>query len=460
MSIFEEFESINLDTWVTKIHEDLKGKDFDDQLVWKTDEGIHVQPVYNSESLSDNNSTSYSFQRDLVWEINECIDLSVGIKQSNQIALSALKGGASSLYFQGEVSTNNDLTTLLNGIMLEVISIHFYSPNPKWLEEALEKYCQANSIDVKSLQLYVYFDPLGEALVRGGENKHLQISFETLGDNLHTVIKGIHFANAGASATQELAYSLNQAVAYVHEKTERGVELKDALNSLHFHMGIGTNFFMEIAKYRALRILWKLVSGAFGEETEVNIHAETNSFHLSTKDTHTNILRTTTGAMSAILGGCEVITISPFDAKLKQPSDFSRRIARNIQIILKEEAYFGKVQDMVKGTYYIETLTDELVKNALKLFQSIEQSGGFLSAIQDESIQKDINNTLSKKLKRYTSKESTFLGVNKHLNSVEENNIIKPTLNQQGETSYEPLGAINLTELIEQEALKTGGIEQ
>lgn len=459
MSIFEEFEPINLDTWVTKIREDLKGKDFDDTLVWSTDEGIEVQPIYHSESLSENKSTSYSLQRDLDWEMNECIDLNVGIEPSNQIALNALKGGTNSLYFQGELKTSSDLSILLEEIMIEVIAIHFYSPNPLNLIGLLETYCESKSIDVHSLQLYVYYDPLGEALISGGENVQTNM-MEALSENPHTVIKGIHFANAGASATQELAYSLNQAVAYIHEKTEQGVDLKDALSAMHFHMGVGTNFFMEIAKFRALRILWKLVSQAYREEMEVNIHAETSAFHIASKDTHTNILRTTTAAMSAILGGCEVISITPFDSKLKEPSDFSRRIARNIQIILKEESYFGKVEDMVKGAYYIETLTDELVEKALALFQSIEQTGGFLSAVQESRIQEAIHNTLIHKLDKYTSKESTFLGVNKHPNPFEQDSMSKTSSEHQKETTYRPLQAIDLTKLIEQQAHKVGGIEQ
>jgi len=427
MNLFKDFEPVSHQEWLNKITQDLKGKNFEETLVWKTDEGINVQPVYNAESLANNISQNIDINNTDDWEIREQINIS-SIKGANQKALNALKGGANSIQFNGEIANQEEMNQLLDGIQLDIIHIHFYTSTPTQTLTFLKDKLKADNINEAQLNGSISFDFLGEVLINGNWNTSEDKAFATLLELEHstnslktTVVKGINYTNAGATAVQEIAYTLSQAVEYIHQLTEQGVSAEKAINSIEFHLGVNSNYFFEIAKIRAFKILWQMIAASYGVENHTAmIHSQTTTYNIAAQDAQTNILRTTTEGMSAVLGGCNSLSITPFKHAYEEASDFSLRVARNIQIILKEEAYLNKVKDIAKGAYYIETLTDELINKSLALFKETEQAGGFLASIKSGQLQKNIHQVNANKEEIYASGDRSLLGVNIHINKMED----------------------------------------
>lgn len=448
MTLFDEFDGVKHQQWIEKITSDLKGKDFNENLISKTEDGFDIQPIYNSENLANNLSNSYSLEKEKTqWEIREQISID-NIKEANRLAIHALKGGANSIQFNGEIKSQQEMNLLLDGIMINIIHLHFYSPNPINIQNYFDSYIQSNSINPRELNYTISYDYFGEYLTSGNKNKSFSLK------PLHTFsVNGFNYTNSGATATQELAYSLNQALAYINKATDEGLSIDTSLGKLKFNLGVSSNYFVEIAKIRAFKILWKLVSKEYDCEMPPYIHSQTTSYNITAPDAQTNILRTTTEAMSAIIGGCNSLSITPFNSAYEKPSDFTNRVARNIQILLKEEAYLDKVIEAAKGAYYIEELTDKLVIGALDLFKKIEASGGFLINIENSSIQSSIKNSHAKRLADYSNNSKTLLGVNKHPNKMETTpKAIIPT--KENNTFIDPLTPINLAqEIINQKAL-------
>jgi methylmalonyl-CoA mutase len=442
MGLFNEFDGVTHQQWKEKIIADLKGKDFDSNLITTTEDGFDIQPIYNSETLANNKSSSYHLaNKNSDWEIREQISVS-NIKKANQQALLALKGGANSIQFNGEINTQEDFNLLLDGIMINIIHIHFYTPNTSNAQHFLENYTKLNKFDTKDLNYSISYDYLGAFLISGNENKPFQVSKE------HSItVNGYNYTNAGASSSQELAYILNQAVAYINKSIDEGLSVETTLNKLRFNLGISSNYFMEIAKIRAFKILYRLVTTEYGIETTPNIHAQTTTYNISAADAQTNILRTTTEAMAAIIGGCNSLSITPFNSAYETPSNFTHRVARNIQILLKEEAYLDKVNEAAKGAYYIEELTDNLINSALTIFKEVEAKGGFITNINNGHIQNTIEQNHNNRLSKYIANDKTLLGINKHPNKMENT---PKTLKGKAPNNptITPLTPINLGELL------------
>lgn len=414
--LFNDFEKVQLNEWKDKIITDLKGKDFDSTLVSATDEEINIQPIYNQESLAGNKSQFYDLsKKDLSSEIREVIEIT-SINEANQKALNGLKGGANSIQFNGTISSIEDLNSLLKDIMLDIINIHFYTCNPLATLNLLKQYCDSNSINFGSLNGSVSFDYLSEkdATVNYAELAEI---VKNSGSLKCIAINGYNYTNAGANAIQELAFTLNQTVEYIDGLSENGISADEIISKLSFNQGIGPNYFIEIAKVRALKILWNLICEQYNSNSELYIHSNTNNYNLAAEDAQTNILRTTTEAMSALIAGSDSLSITPFNYAYEATTNFTKRIARNISILLKEEAYLDKVNDAAKGSYYIEHLTDELVTNALDLFKEVESKGGFTQNI--DFIQSLIKETNDKKVAAYKNGKRTLLGVNKYPNGME-----------------------------------------
>lgn len=432
MSLFNEFESVSYNQWLEKITNDLKGKDFNENLVWKTDEGFDINPIYHSEQLKDNKSSKYHLFNDSTnWEIREQVVIN-SPKEANKIALIALKGGANSIQFNGNINTLDDLEQLLDGIMLSIISIHFYSNTPNKTTSLLSEYFSKHGINKNELNCFVSFDVIGDGLVNG--------KLDTIEVSEIISVNGYHYTNAGANISQELAFTLNQAVAYIDAALKNGTSIEKTIDSFHFNLGLGTNFFFEIAKIRAFKILWKLISAQYGYETLPYIHANTSSYQLAAEDSETNILRTTTEAMGAIIGGVNSLSITPFNVAYENPNNFTSRVARNIHLLLQEEAYLNKVSDAAKGAYYIENLTDKFVESALAKFKEIEAKGGFIENIQNNVIQIEIENNHKKNINAYLNNEKTLLGVNKHPNKSEKS---KTYIGIESQVSIEQFKVLN-----------------
>jgi methylmalonyl-CoA mutase len=458
MSLFNDFKSISHQDWLEKITQDLKGKDFSETLIWKTDEGINVQPFYDAETLNDNVSQNFDLTNcNNDWEIREQVEIKT-IKEANQLALNALKGGANSIQFNGNIENQNEMNELLADIMLDIIHIHFYTSTPDQTLNFFNTFIENNNIDKALLKGSITYDYLGELLISGNWSKDEKTDFNDLFNiqnktSLKTItIRGDYYANAGATITQEIAYTLNQTIEYFDQLTERGISAESAINNISFNLGINSNYFFEIAKIRAFKILWQLITKTYGiEGVEANIHAQTSNYNIAAQDAQTNILRTTTEGMSAVLGGCNSLSITPFNSSYEAPSDFTLRVARNIQIILKEEAYLNKVKDASKGAYYIENLTDELVTKSLDLFKEVENNGGFLANIKNDTIQNSIEEVNLKKETEYKDGTQSLLGVNIHINNME--NSPKPIINQDHNSngSIKHLKQINIPQLIAQQ---------
>lgn len=369
MGLFEKFNTVSHQDWLDKITIDLKGKDFKDTLVWKTAEGIDVQPFYNSTPA---NFVPTPIKAADVWMIRETVTIST-FEAANKKALLALKGGANSLLFIGEVNTQQEMDLLLTGIQTEIIELHFYNSTPQ---------LTSSFVDLRSGS--ISYDVLGEHL--HSKTVHLTQEMDGLAtmtsknNSIKTItVKGNYFSARGANLIEEIAFTLAEGVEYLNVLTEKGLAPKLIASKMQFDLGIGNNYFFEIAKIRAIRILWNTILEQYHvEDSTVYIHSETSIYKASEEDKNYDILRNTTRAMAAIIGGCNSLTVHPHDSS-DQKLDFSNRIGRNIQHLLKEEAFFDKVANPADGAYYIEQLTDEIATKSWKLFQEVEAQGGFLS---------------------------------------------------------------------------------
>lgn len=428
MSLFDEFEGTTHQQWYDKIIKDLKGTPGDagviEKLIWKSTEGIEVQPFYTSENLKQNKSKDFNLNNNkAVWENRFVVNINT-IEEANKKALYALSRGADAIQFVGNINSQNELNLLLKHIEVSIVGIHFYNSNPNKTHEFFSNYLLNNNIKLSSLNYSISFDYIGELLVCGHWKTNEQADLEELAIlttstlPIKTIsVNGLSFNNAGATNVQELAYSFSQAVEYINYLTEKGLEIEDVAKKITFHFGIGSNYFFEIAKIRAAKILWKLILNEYGViDLPININSTTTFTNFACFDQHNNILRTTTEAMSAIIGGANSISILPFDSAYGTSTEFSERIAINIQHILKEETFLGKVNDISKGAYYIESITDELVEKSLALFKEIEQKGGFLANIKNGLIQDAIQQVAQNEQQLFVDGKKTLLGVNKHQN--------------------------------------------
>jgi methylmalonyl-CoA mutase len=357
MGLFEAFDTVSHKDWLDKITTDLKGKDYNETLVWNSDEGIAVQPFYNSSSVAPTPLKKHNN-----WKIRETINIQ-SIENANQKALLALKGGANSILFIGEIKDQSEMDALLQDIQIDIIELHFYNSNPKHTSEL-----------INLNQGSISYDCLNEINI-----EELANITSSTGDIKTITVKSIKHS----SIIQELAFSLSQGVEYFNLLTDKGIEANIIASKIQFTFGVGTNYFFEIAKIRAARKLWQLILEQYKvEDTSMVIHSETSVEKISEEDGNYDILRNTSKAMSAIIGGCDSLTVLPHD-NTESTIDFSNRIARNIQHILKEEAFFSKVNNPADGAYYIEELTDKLANKAWGLFQEMEKKGGFLTCLEN-----------------------------------------------------------------------------
>jgi methylmalonyl-CoA mutase len=296
--------------------------------------------------------------------------------------------------------------------------------------------------DVRKLHGSVNFDAINSMMLRGKKFSKEDISTKAVNAvnaaaklPFYRVVNvnALSLGNAGAFVAQELGYALAWGNEYLSLMIEQGVDKSLAAKKIKFNFGVGSNYFMEIAKFRAAKWLWAQVVKAYSPECrrpdctetvegicycamKMRIHAETSEFNKTIYDPYVNMLRTQTEAMSASLGGVNSMTVLPFDSVYKKADDFSERIARNQQLLLKEESNFDKVTDPAAGSYYIETLTNEIAAQAWKIFLQVEEEGGFLQAVLDGKVQEAIHQTAQKRLKNVSSRREVLLGTNQFPN--------------------------------------------
>ena len=443
--LFSEFPPVPTPEWEAKIIEDLKGADYQKKLIWKTPEGINVKPYYREEDITGL-SDQYSIPgkspfirgnsaEGNQWEIRQEIAVTDPVK-ANETALHAIEKGAECIGFDASrISTVDDLEALFKGISFPKVSVYFGAARSyPQLFKLLADYAGKNKLPANAFRGTVDFDPISFLLLNGNFWKSQEADMAEvakivkLGEVLLPAMKvitvnGQYFHNSGATLVQELAFSLASANEYLAYCTGHGFTVDEVAQRLGFSFGTGSNYFMEIAKLRAARLLWSRIVQQYKPANENSlktfIHCTTSHWNKTVYDPHVNILRTTTEAMSAILGGANSILITPFDTFYKDPEDFSERIARNQQIILREEAYLNKVVDPGAGSYYIESLTHSIAEAAWKLFVDVEEMGGIIEAIKANFIQDSIEKVAQQRMSDIANRRTTILGTNQYPNTGE-----------------------------------------
>jgi methylmalonyl-CoA mutase len=457
--LFDEFPPVPVELWEEKIHQDLKGADYEKKLVWNTTEGIKVKPYYvagDTEKLPHMGTlpAQYPYVRGKNlsnnWYIRQDID-EADSSRANTIALEAVKRGSEAIGFNVEqVTYPSQLEELLQGINPVDTPVHFlHASNYKPLFRDFTAMAAKQGWDCNNVKGSLNFDPLGFFLLYGKfygsaeENYRDTIQILECGKELprfHIItINGQHYHNSGAHIVQELAFMLSQGNEYLAALTQKGVSVDELAPRIQFTIAVGSNYFLEIAKLRAVRMLWAKIVEQYQPESaeamKMNIHAVTSAWNKSVYDPHVNMLRSTTEAMAAALAGVDSFTIDAFDTTYKKADDFSARIARNQQIILKHECYFNKVVDPAAGSYYIEHITDSIARSAWDLFVEIEKQGGFIPAVTTGFIKDEIEKTCQKRDMEIAMRRQVFIGVNQYPNTRERMlDKIQPTarLNQLG----------------------------
>ena len=442
--LFTEFQAPTTQEWLDKIEVDLKGADFQKKLVWRTNEGFNVQPFYRREDLAklktpDALPGEFPFVRgnkkdSNEWYVRQNIKVDDPV-EANKKALDILNKGIDSIGFRfgGDMVSPSFIETLLKDIRLDIVEVS-YRTCPRHaveLAEILVKYFEKQGYDKEKIVGGVGFDPIDKMLQKGKDTTPMLAQLpklvETLKDypNLRCVM--VHsdtLNNAGAYIVQELGYALAWGNEYLQELVDAGVDVDTAAKSIKFYMGISENYFMEIAKFRAARLLWAQIVKQYEPKCDcackMIINASTSTYNQTLFDSYVNLLRSQTEAMSAALGGVHSMVVTPFDAPYEKATDFSERIARNQQLLIKEESHFNRIVDPSAGSYYIEHLTDALAQEAWKIFLKIEDEGGFLEAVKKGIVQDDINATNVKRHGDAAKRKEFLLGTNQFPNFTEK----------------------------------------
>lgn len=451
-SLFKDFSEVSSKQWKQLIQYDLKGADYNDTLIWKTNEGINVRPFYHADEFES--TPDLTNNKNTKWTICQTIFVA-NVGKSNEKAVDAIKRGAESIkfIFPSEDIVIKDLLVNINLAEIQLyFECHFLSP----------EFVRQFKFFPSKETIHIQTDIIGNLAKSGNWFSSLKEDhghFETIVKDTNSFYINVSlYQNAGATMVQQLAYAMAHTNEYLNHLDN--VISKDDKQSFEvtFNVAVGTNYFFEIAKLKALRLLWRTLSTEYDFNSECQIIAIPTRRNKTLYDYNTNMLRTTTESMSAILGGATTICNLPYDAIYHKDNEFGERIARNQLLILKHESYFDKVSNPSDGAYYIETLTEQLADKALTLFKDIEANGGFLKQLKDGKIQKKLKESASKEQEQFNKGEITLLGTNKHPNSLDkmkDDMELYPFLKMNPvKTLIEPIIEKRLAEVIEQERLK------
>jgi methylmalonyl-CoA mutase len=438
--LFDQFPPVTTKEWLGKINTDLKGADFNKKLVWKSNEGFEVMPFYRMEdieSLLYINTLPGEFPylrgtkiKNNSWLVRQNIEVN-DYSEANRKALTILMKGVDSLGFiivDPESVNESNFDILLKDLKIEAVEINFLANGKaKEIIDLLSGFIKKTGSDPMQIRGAFEADPLSRLMLNGTLCIPPEQGFDYLASVIHSAafiprcrlvhLNASNFNNAGADLVQELAFAISMGSEYMVQLTQRGISADIAASRIRFSFGTGSNYFPEIAKLRAARLLWSVITNGFHlsevENAKMEIHCVTSEWNKTVYDPYVNLLRTQTEAMSAILGGADSLTVEPFDIVFRHPDEFSERIARNQQLILKEEAYFDKVADPAAGSYYIENLTSLIAENAWKLFLEIEDQGGFLSCLKSGLIQRKLSESSSVRKSDIASGKEVLLGTNR-----------------------------------------------
>ncbi|TXE09930.1 methylmalonyl-CoA mutase [Seonamhaeicola algicola] len=444
--LFNSFDAVSAKQWKQKIQFDLKGADYNTTLNWHTNHDITVKPFYHADDF--NALPNPSNTQATKWRICETIYVA-DEKTANKRAINALKKGAECIKFiipSNSISIEN----LLNAINIDETPLYFECD---FISESFIK----NSYSKFKKTAIFQNDIIHNLAKIGNWYANLNTDFNTfkaiVSQTNSISIDTTLYQNAGANIVQQLAYALAHANEYLNVLTLP----QNAV--INFNVAIGSNYFFEIAKLKALRLLWQTLAHEYKTNTECHIFATPNKRNKTIYDYNTNMLRTTTECMSAILGGANTISNLAYDSVYNKTNAFGSRIARNQLLILKHESYFNKVNNPTDGAYYIENLTQQLAEKALELFKNIETNGGFLKQLKSGIIQRKIKESAAKETEQFNNGTLVLLGTNKHPNSLDKmkNNLeLYPFVKtNKRKTLIEPVIERRLAETLEQNRLKT-----
>jgi methylmalonyl-CoA mutase len=415
--LLEQFPPVSTAAWEAAIARDLKGADYEKRLIWRTDEGLAVKPYYRAEDLDglvspDAAPGDFPYRRGAHakagWRIREVVD-ATDAEDANRTARATIAAGAEEIAFAAPlVASAAELKRLVAN--LDEIPLHFERADEQtirllldWLNE------QSRTAPVSTGQDALANVEFAAEVIQSAPTGFLPFAIH--GDTLQ---------EAGATAVEEVGFALAAAVDFLAAVEERGVSVDRAATAIEFGFATGANYFFEIAKLRAFRMMWARAVESFGGAPEcarAQIAARTSRWNKTVYDPHVNILRATTEAMAAVLGGADSVTVTPFDECYKQPDEASRRLARNTQLLLKHESCFGCVADPAGGSYYVETITDFLAREGWRLMQQIERRGGYRKALVE------ISRTLEKRLaandNAVASRRRVMIGTNQFANPAE-----------------------------------------
>ncbi|MBQ4295652.1 MAG: methylmalonyl-CoA mutase small subunit [Prevotella sp.] len=442
--LFTEFQAPTTQEWLDKIQVDLKGADFNKRLVWRTNEGFNVQPFYRREDVLKLKTPEalpgeFPFVRgnhkdNNAWYVRQDI-FAEDAKAANAKALDILNKGVDSLGFHipGKMVSKEFVETLLNDIYCECVEVNFSTCKSKTLQlaELLKAYFEEKGYDKEKIVGSIDFDPIEKLIIKGKNVLPLLDEAPKLVEALKDYpsfrcisVNSVSLNNAGAYIVQELGYALAWGNEYMQQLTEAGVDADLAAKKVKFNMGVSENYFMELAKFRAARMLWAQIVKQYEPKCDcackMVVNAITSEYNQTLFDSYVNLLRSQTEAMSATLGGVHSLVVTPFDTPYEEPNDFSERIARNQQLLLKEECHFAQVVDPGAGSYYIEHLTDSLAQQAWKIFLQVEEEGGFLESAKAGKVQDVINETNAKRHADAAKRKEFLLGTNQFPNFTEK----------------------------------------
>ena len=443
--LFTEFPPVPTEKWEEVITADLKGADYERKLVWKTGEGFNVRPYYRAENLEGikflgSQAGEFPYVRGTHahnrWRVHQTVSV-VCPKEANAEALKILNAGVDSLGFciaSADFSAA-DLDTLLKDICIEAVEITFCGEKTAHVAELVLAKVEKEGIAKEDVRIAFCIDPLVKGLSSKGdfcspngekciarivelihktkEYKHVRI----------VTVAGQTFGNSGSTIVEELAFTLSAGHDYLVRLMDAGLDVDQAARKLRFSFSVSSNYFMEIAKFRAARMLWANIVKGYGPAKncacKMHIHAETSRWTQTVYDPYVNMLRGTTEAMSATIAGVHSLEVTPFDTSFENPTEFSKRIARNVELLLKNESHFDQVVDPAGGSYYVENLTQSIAAEAWKLFLEIEQKGGYTEAYKAGLIVERIKASAAAKDKNIATRRQTLLGANQYPNFTE-----------------------------------------
>ncbi len=443
--LFTEFPPVPTEKWEEVITADLKGADYERKLVWKTGEGFNVRPYYRAENLEGikflgSQAGEFPYVRGTHahnrWRVHQTVSV-VCPKEANAEALKILSAGVDSLGFciaSADFSAA-DLDMLLKDICIPAVEITFCGEKMANVAELVLAKVEKEGIAKEDVRIAFCIDPLVKGLSSKGdfcspngekciarivelihktkEYKHVRI----------VTVAGQTFGNSGSTIVEELAFTLSAGHDYLVRLTDAGLDVDAAARKLRFSFSVSSNYFMEIAKFRAARMLWANIVKGYGPAKncacKMQIHAETSRWNQTVYDPYVNMLRGTTEAMSATIAGVHSLEVMPFDASFENPTEFSKRIARNVELLLKNESHFDQVVDPAGGSYYVENLTQSIAAEAWKLFLEIEEKGGYTEAYKAGLIVERIKASAAAKDKNIATRRQTLLGANQYPNFTE-----------------------------------------